>query len=436
MSSSINRTLSPTAVGQSTVGSLQFDEQHLCSDTQTMVIIRYVDIEGCTNYNTKVQAASYFEQIRKADCDLYIILFTGQQGSFECSLEKTINEQLHRPCWFVRSKVDKEFDELFNEQLARRKTDYPDMDIDETEENELAELIIETIRDKSIEICQTSPDKMFLVNAIYRPTETNHSKKFNSQTHAFDIDLLSQRLIEFAQQSYRQERIKHMAIMVCAHAIGTCFRRRCIISFIKHQIGAGLSAMIIPWGDQIALVHTRFGIRLALGVQDRSSLSNRFFKTVDTFESLLLKYSLNIEPSSFKSDEFNYLKEKYSSTAANSIDTQNEYSKTIHLGRERKDSTIRERISSAAPAGAVACGIVGQKVAAATFAVSTVGYSVGASFFGLSLVAAIPIGLWTMRQSNKQIRDYLDDICADLLNISEHFIVAIINQQINHSEQA
>lgn len=436
ISSSINRTLSPTAVGQSTVGSLQFDEQHLCSDNQTLVTIRYVDIEGCADYNTKVHAASYFEQIRKADCDLYIILFTGQQGSFECSLEKSINEHLHRPCWFVRSKVDKEFNELFNEQITRRKIDYPDMDIDETEENELAEQIIEMIRDKAIEICQTSSDNVFLINAIYRPTEVNDSDKFNSQTHPFDINLLSQRLIQFAQQSYKQERIRSMATMICAHAIGTCFRRRCIISFINHQLRAGLSAMLIPWGDQISLVHTRFGIRVALGVQDRSSLSNRLFKTVDTFESLLLKYSLNIDPNVFKSDEFNYLKEKHSSTAISSINTQNEYSKTIQLGREpKKDPTIRQKLSSAAPAGAVACGIVGQKVAVTSFAVSTLGYSLGASFFGLSLVAAIPIGLWTMRQSHKQIRDYLDDLCADLLIISEHFIIAIINQQINNKEQ-
>jgi hypothetical protein len=431
ISTSIHRTLSPTAVGQSTVGSLQFDEQHQCPNTQTIVTIRYVDIEGCADYNTNIQAASYFEQIRKADCDLYIILFTGPQGSFEYNLEKEINERLNRPCWFVRSKVDKEFEEHFNEQITRRKLDYPDMDIDETEEDELAEQIIEIIREKAIEICQTSSDNVFLINSIYRHTEENNQGKFYGKTHAFDINILSQRLINIAQQSFRQERIKRMATMVCAGAIGTCFRRRCIISFISHQLRASISAMLLPWGDQISLVHTRFGIRVALGVQDRSSLYNRLLKKVDVFESLLLKYPLNIDPDDLKSDEFNYLKAIYSSTMTSTINNQNEYSKTIHLGRESKnDSSITQKLSSAMPVGTVACGLVGKKVVATTLAVSTLGYGVGAAFLGLSIVASIPIGLWTLKKSDKQMRDYLDVLCADLLIISEHFIVAIINQQV------
>jgi hypothetical protein len=437
ISTSINRTLSPTAVGQSTVGSLQFDEQHQCPDTQNIVTIRYVDIEGCADYNTKVQAASYFEQIRKADCDLYIILFTGQQGSFECNLEKEINERLNRPCWFVRSKVDKEFEEHFNEQITRRKRDYSDMIIDETEENELAEQIIEMIREKAIEICQTSSDNVFLINSTYRSTDENNQGKFYGQTHPFDINLLSERLINIAQESNRQERIQRMATMICARAIGTCFRRRCIVSFISHQLRASISAMIFPWGDQISLIHTRFGIRVALGVQDRPTLYNRLLNKVDAFEALLLKYPLNIDPDLLKSDEFNYLKEIYSSTITNTIHNENEYSKTIHLGRESKqNSSIATKFSSSMPTGTVAVGLIGNKLAATTLAVSTLGYGIGIGLLGLGIVASIPIGLWTLKKTNKQICDYLDLLCADLLIISEHFIVAIINQQIYNKEQS
>ena len=77
-----------------------------------------------------------------------------------------------------------------------------------------------------------------------------------------------------------------------------------------------------------------------------------------------------------------------------------------------------------------ASGIVGNKIAATTFALSTLGYGVGIGFLGLSVVAAIPIGLWKMKKSNKELRDYLDDLCSDLLIISEHFIIAIINPTI------
>ncbi len=436
VSTYINRALSPTAVGQSTVGSLQFDEQHQCPNTQKLVTIRYVDIEGCADYNAKVQAASYFEQIQKADCDLYIILFTGQQGSFECNLEKEINERLNRPCWFVRSKVDREFEEHFNEQITRRKLDYPDMTIDETEENELAEQIIEKIREKAAEICQTSLDNVFLINSMYRHTEENNQGKFDGQTHAFDINILSQRLINIAKQSYRQERIQRMATMVCARAIGTCFRRRCIMSFISHQLRASISAMLLPWGDQISLVHTRFGIRVALGVQDRSKLSNRLWNTVDVFESLLLKYPLNINPDFLKSDEFNFLKVIYSATTTSTINDHNEYPKKIHLERLiKKDSTIRQKLTSI-PAGTVVGVIVGKKIVGTTLAVSTLGYGIGTAFLGLSIVAAIPIGLWSLKKSGKQICDYLDVLCSDLLIISEHFIAAIINQQIDSEEES
>ncbi len=437
VATSTDRIFSPTAVGQSTVGSLQFDEQHQCPDTQRIVTIRYVDIEGCTDYNTQIQAASYFEQIRKADCDLYIILCTGQQGSFECGLEKDIIERLNRPCWFVRSKVDREFAELFNEQIARQKIDYPDMVIDATKENELAEQIIEMIREKAMEICQTTSDNVFLVNSTCRPTKETNQEKFDIQSQTFDINILSQRLISMAQQSYKEERVKRMALMICARAIGTCFRRRCIVSFISHQIRASISAMIIPWGDQLSLVHTRFGIRVALGVQDNSTLYNRLFKKIDSFEALLLKYPLNVDPNILKSDEFDYLKTSSSSTMINTNSNPNEYSKTIQLGREVKASpSFRQKLSSAMPAGAVAFGIVGKKIAATTLAVSTVGYGVGIGFFGLGLVAAIPIGLWALKTSNKEIRDYLDNLCADLLIISEHFIDAIIYQQLQNKEQS
>ncbi|CAF0818086.1 unnamed protein product [Rotaria sp. Silwood1] len=429
ISTSTNRTLSPTAVGQSTVGSLQFDEQHLCSKTQTVVTIRYVDIEGCADFSAKVKAASYFEQIQKADCDLYIILYTGQQVSFERKLEKEIKERLNRPCWYVRSKVDIEFEEHFNEKIRRRKLDYPDITIEDNEENEFAEQVVEIIREKAIEICQTSSDKVFLINSLYSNTEENNKDKINSKTHPFDIHLLSQQLINAAQQSYTQERIKRMAAMTCARIIGTCFRRRCITSFISHEFLASVSAILVPWGDQIALAHTRFGIRTALGVQDRPSLYNQLMKKVDEFESLLLKYPLNIDPMDLKSDAFNYLKTTDSTTMTGIIHNKNEYSETLHLGREPKtNSSIARKLTSAMPTGVYACGLVGKKIAA-TLAIGSLSYGVGVGFLGLGIVAAIPIGLWASKTSGKEIRDYLDSLCADLLIISEHFIVAIINQQ-------
>lgn len=428
-----DRILAPTAVGQSTVGSLQFDEQHRCPMTQTLVTIRYVDIEGCTDYNTKIHAATYFEQIRKADCDLYIILFTGQQGSFECSLENEINERLGRPCWFVRSKVDLEFNDHFNEQMTRRKYDYPDMDIDETEENELVEEIIEKIREKAAQICSISPENLFLVNANYRHISNDHSEKFNSQTHPFDINLLSQRLIETARQSYKQERIARMASMICAQAIGTCFRQRCLTLFLSAHIRAGIGAMFLPWGDQLSLIHTRFGMRIALGIQDRSSLSKRLQHTIDVFESILLKYPLNINPNDLKSDEFYYLKEEKSSSTTGSVNNQNEFSKAIDFGREpRQEPTFKDKLSSTVPTGTVALGFIGKKIVVTTYALNAFGYGIGVGFLGLSAVAAIPIGLWAMKKSNKQLRDYLDDLCSDLLIITGHFIIAIINQQINN----
>ncbi|CAF1403400.1 unnamed protein product [Rotaria magnacalcarata] len=415
-----NRTLSPIGVGQSTVGSLQFDEQHQYSNTQPIVTIRYVDIEGYTACNTPVQAASYFEQIQKADCDLYIILFTGQQVSFERELENKIRERLNRPCWYVRSKIDEEFKEQFKEQVTRRKIDYHDIEFDEHEENELAEQIIEMIREKTIEICQTSRDNVFLVNSLYS----------NSKTHPFDIHLLSERLIYTAQQPYVKERIKRTAVMVCTRIIGIYFRRRCIISFINHALRAGIGAMVLPWGDQLALVHTRFGIRLALGVQDRSYLYNRVLNKVDAFTSLLVKYQLNINPDDLQSDEFNYLKIDNSSILVNTHDPQNEYSKTMSLGSESKtDSSIVKKISSAIPAGVVASGLVVKRIAAATLAVGSFGYGISVGFFGLGFAASIPIGLWAMKTSDQEMRNYLDKLCADLLIISEHFVVAIINQQ-------
>ena len=293
------------------------------------------------------------------------------------------------------------------------------------------------IRDKAIALCQASPENVFLINSIYQPPEAYNQRKLDGKTYPFDINLLSERLINIATKSYRQERIQRMATIICAHAIGAYFRRRCIMSFISHQLRASISAILIPWGDQISLIHTRFGIRVALGIQDRPSLYNRLSHKVDAFEELLLKYPLHINPDDLKSDEFHYLKLINSLEIANRTNNQNEYSNTIQLGRvSKKSSSITEKLSSAMPAGTVACGLIGKKIAATTLAVSTLGYGIGAGVLGLSLIASIPIGLWTLKNSSKQICDYLDVLCADLLIISEHFIAAIINQQIDKQEQS
>ncbi|CAF1449025.1 unnamed protein product [Adineta ricciae] len=435
-SSYLNQTLSPTAIGQSTTGSLEFNEQHRCPTTNHVVTIRYVDIEGYSDCNTQVQAASYFQQIQKANCDLYLILFTGQQNSFERSLEKQINERLNRPCWFVRSKIDKEFEEHFQEQLTRRKLDYPDVTFDENEENELAEQLIEMIREETNEICQAVPSRIFLVNSTCSNGKGNNDKQPQKSNYSFDLEILSEQLIRFAEKIDVEERIKRMAAMTCSRIIGTCFRQRCFISFISHQLRAGIGAALFPWGDQIALVHTRFGIRTAMGVQDRSSLVSRVLKKVDTLESLLLKYRLGISSNQLKSDQFDYLKATQSASLVNcAISDQTDHRTTVQFGQEaERNTSIRTTLASAAPSGAVVCGVVGQKVAAASVAVGSLSYGVGAGLLGLGLLVSIPIGVWKWKKAGKEIRNYLDDICSDLLIISEYFIVAIINSQINNKE--
>jgi len=428
-----SRTLAPTAVGQSTVGSLQFDENHYLPTSQKKITVRYVDIEGCTDYNAQVHAASYFEQIRKADCDLYLILLTGQQASFECKLKKEISENLNRMCWFVRSKVDQEFNELFQEHLTQQKIDNPDLLMNDNEENELAEQIIEQIREKMINMCKVDQDELFLVNSRYQPTDGQ--KKFTSQTHPFDIDRLSQRLLETAHKSLKQERIQRMAMMACAHAIGTCLRRRCIISFLTHQLRAGVTAVFIPWGDQLALSNTCYQIRLALGIQDNSAIYNSIMKTTDRFRTLLLKYPLNISKTQLYSDEFVYLQKQERTTHESVEENVDNCLKTMQLTREQeKTPSMAEKLQANIPSGVVTYGIVGKGIAATTAAMSAIGYGIGVGFLGLTLVTAIPISLWTMRKSNKQIRDYLNDLCADLLIISEHFIIAIINEQMIRRE--
>ncbi|CAF1008461.1 unnamed protein product [Rotaria sordida] len=120
----------PVRTIKSTYYQLQFDRQEPLiypPNRDIKIPVTFIDIQGLDKdrptVNDQIEAGNYLDEIRKADCDIYILVFDDQLRYEQEGWINYIELTLGRKCVLVRSKVDicylKKFRELANIPFGR-----------------------------------------------------------------------------------------------------------------------------------------------------------------------------------------------------------------------------------------------------------------------------------------------------------------------------
>ncbi|CAF1150048.1 unnamed protein product [Didymodactylos carnosus] len=388
---------SPMRVRKSTYCRLEFEHQY---DNGRKII--FVDIEGSTDTDLNSKLANYFDEIRKADCDLYIIVFDHQFTDIQHEWHDYIVNQLHRECWLVRSKVDELFLNLFKEEVGQ------DFDSsDEVTKNKCGETIIEQIRDTvSLDIHGKKLSNVYLTFTSY--DENSRNENLSKMSYSiFDLGKLINDINNLPISLY-ENRLQKMAVCAIAKVINNCFRRGYVVNVMKYKIAAGITA-VIPFLDLIPRYYGREEIRQAFGVNTRSRFMNWLTGETDKFKDYLKEFDIAINESRFGTSAF---------------------SKTF-----RKNAAITQQtakgLTSFTIKGATTLGVAGVSVSDDVMRAVGVGAinavrGVSTSFIVVGAVLTVGMCAWAAVSNGKQMYDYLHRLCDDLIIISDHVTMKII----------
>jgi hypothetical protein len=204
--------------------------------------IKLIDIQGwdhdCGISNASIQPGNYLDEIRKADCDIYVLVFEGTLSDDQVLWVKFIEEQLQRQCILVQSKVDIPFARTFYERTRIRYEKSS-----EEQRRVHTEKIISTLRRNS----QRGSHRVYLVAADYFPDSDNAD--FLLRNESFDFQALMDRLNQVDPWT-RHARFKKLTVRAIARAINTSFRRAYMIKVLHYQVAAGI-ASFLPFGDRL-----------------------------------------------------------------------------------------------------------------------------------------------------------------------------------------
>jgi small GTP-binding protein len=139
------------STNKSTYFPLQFDRKEPLfdpTDSTKRTWVTFVDIqgedEGKTTSSAKISAGNYLDELRKADCDIYLVVFNKELTDEQKEWINQIEEHLNRICLVVQSKVDVEFLEKF---LQKSGQFYSQMT--KQQRIELGKSVIEELRQES-----------------------------------------------------------------------------------------------------------------------------------------------------------------------------------------------------------------------------------------------------------------------------------------------
>jgi hypothetical protein len=384
--------VSPVRVGKSTYCRLEFEHEY---DNGQKII--FVDIEGSTDTDTYLKSANYYDEIIKADCDLYIIVFDHQFTDIQQKWYDYIVNDLHRQCWLVRSKIDKLFREKFKESIRQ------DFDlVTDAVKNKYGQKIIDEIRiEVGIDIHGKNLSNVYL---MFTSCDKNLSRM------SYLKDELEKLIndIKNLPLSLHGNRLQTMAVRAMARVINNCFRRGYVVNVMKYKIAAGIAA-VVPLGDLIPRYYAREEIRQAFGVNTRSRFMNWISNTKDEFQVYLKEFDIDIDESGFKTSTFN---------------------KTFRKNPITIKKTVKE-VPSVAIKGATAVGVMGVSMTDDVMrgvgigAVNAVrGLSTAFIIVGIGLTAAMCA--WAAVSNGKQMYKYLNGLCDDLIIVSDHVTKKII----------
>ncbi|CAF4019475.1 unnamed protein product [Rotaria sordida] len=356
--------------------------------------VTLVDIQGHdknrTSDNNMIEAGNYHNEIRKANCDIYILVTDDDLHDEQKNWITFIKETLKRECILVRSKVDilylTKIRELSGNCYGKNTRE---------ERLQYHTTIMDQIRSQN-----TIPsNKIYLVSADYQPMSIDADLLLFE--HSFDFDSL---LIElsFLASNARTSRIHLLAKQTVNRVINTCFRRGYVLNVMKYKIAAGFAA-IIPFGDQLPRYLSRDKIREAFGIND-------------DFGQYLLQFNLIIDNGLLQTSVFR---------------------KYVKVQEIKKDSKLDAKAIGTAAGYATA--VVGTfsddivRIAAPTAtALSTAGRIVlTAATIGVGVLISAGVCAWSAISSGKHIFSYVNRVSDDCILVVDRIIQVIIEREKN-----
>ncbi|CAF4618034.1 unnamed protein product [Rotaria sp. Silwood2] len=389
------RILSPIRVGKSTLCQLEFDTQY----TDGTEVI-FVDIEGSTDYDTDLESGNYFDEIRKADCDLYILVFDNRFADMHKNWHNYIVKELNRECWLVRNKIDDLFLRTFKEDVGQEFNSSS-----EAKRNRYAERIVKRIRESVSS--GTNGIKLYLTFSSC-DTDALNENLSKEPYGKFDLEKLIDD-IKNLPHNFHANRLQKMCVTATAKIINNCFRRGYVVNVMKYKVFAGVAA-VVPFADLIPRYLGREAIRQAFGVNSRSRFMVWWTGQKDELKEYLENFNIEIDQDSL---------------------TTSAFKNTFQLRSPAIETNINAG-TSIVSRSAAAVGIAGVTVSDDVLRLSGVGainairgLSISFIVVGVALTAAMCA--WSAVSNGKQMYNYLNRLCDDIILISGPLALKILN---------
>jgi GTPase SAR1 family protein len=385
----------PVSFYKSTYFPLQYDRNESLIDpdnSNRKTFVTFVDIQGLDKNrlsdNRKVEVGNYLDEIRKADCDIYILVYDEQFSEEQEEWIFYIEKVLKRKCVLVRSKIDdyylKKFREYTNTYFGRSTPE---------QRNEFGPSIIQQLKqDNSIK-----SRNVHLVACDYCPATSDAEILLEEQS--FDFPELLNELSRLAFDA-RSSRIHILANRAIARTINTTFRRGYVLNIMKYQVAAGV-ASIVPFGDQFPRHLARDSIRDAFGIDD-------------ALRQYLTQFHLIIDNYKLRTSVFE---------------------DCVEVRELQNNSKVDKKwIGRVAGYGFVLGGFIDDVVRIVTQAAITgltgaarIAFTV--STVGVGVVISAGVSAWAAIDGGEHIFSYVNRICDDTFMISNPLIAAIIERE-------
>lgn len=357
-------------------------------DRTIQIPVTLVDIQGQDKNrqagDNQHQVGNYQDEIKKASCDIYILVFDDELDDEQKRWLTYIQNELKRTFVLVKSKVDipylKKMRELSGKFYSRTTLE---------ERNQYHKIILNQIEHE----CQNAIGKVFLTATDYEPSSADTEELLNNES--FDYASLLNMLTDLAFDT-RNPRIHELAVKAAYRVINTCFRRGYVINVMKYKIASGVAA-IIPLVDLVPRHLSREAIRKAFGIDDELC-------------EYVKRFNLTIEGDDLKTKSFDksVLKTKSESK--------------LDVNKERVLTVTRNTVSIAGTLSDDAARV-------AALGATTAAHTALAATLVAGVVFSAGMCAWAAVSSGKHIFSFVNRTCDDCLLIMDYIIESIIERQ-------
>jgi GTPase SAR1 family protein len=372
----------PVSDSKCTYFPMRFDREEPLIDAangRRRIPVTFIDIQGLdenrTSDHSVITAGHYLDEVRKADCDIYVIVFDKQFSEEQLQWILKIEETTNRRCVLVRSKIDKDYLTKFKDASGKCY-----LRSSEAARAALVPKIMSQIKnDNAVE-----SRSVYFVACDYSPNNSDAEQLIEDHSF-FDFHKLVDGLTTLAAGNY-SSRVHQSANQVSVRVINTCFRRSYILNVAKYRVAAGF-ASIIPFGDQLPRYLAREGILEAFGINEelRNSIRPR----------RLCIHDYKLQTPVFKD--------------------------SVRMAKTHTKSKVGA--TSFARAGSTSLMVA----APATVAGSTaVRLAFTAATLGLGLVLSAGLSAWSAIDSGNHIFRYVNRLCDDIIMINGSLIASVL----------